>query len=229
MIKMHKNYKHSPLCRGGFFGCKCGKGGGSSTTVVQNTPATAAQSAEAINAWVAAMPKVFQTEMEYAPLQAQQQVQMAQQYALPLAQAYQSANEQLNPGVTALTKNLINTANTGATSTTMPDWMRQNYMNEMKAGLGSNVGSPIAADYTSRGMQKQLFEQQKYYQGLGAQLAGFGGAQAGGIQTAQAPQTNNFSGSFTPGSFMNWMGQNGSSTSNTNSSGGGGLFGGLFG
>jgi hypothetical protein len=202
---------------------RSGKGGGSSTTVVQNTPASSAQSAESIQAWVDAMPKVFQTEMQYAPQQAAQQVGLAQQYALPLAQAYQSANEVLYPGTSALQETMAGQAQQGMTATSMPDWMAKSYLDEMKANLGSNVSSPIGADYVSRGMQNQLFNQQKYYRDLGLSLAG-----RQPLASPTMPQTSNFTNSFTPGSFMNWMSGSGNQTSNTKTSGGG-LFGGLFG
>ena len=198
---------------------RSGKGGGESTTIVQNTPYTSAQSADAVNAWVNAMPQVYETEAKYAPLQAQTQLDIAQQYALPLAQVYQQANEQLNPGITAMQKTLFDQTNAGLNATSMPDWMQKQYRSDFNANLGSNAGSPIGADYVSRNMQNQLYNQQQQYRQQAMTLAGYQP-----LTQSQPVATNNYTSSFTPSGFMNWFG-NGGSTSNTKTSGGGGLFG----
>jgi hypothetical protein len=86
----------------------------------------------------------------------------------------------------------------------MPEWMRRQYLSDYNAELGTNAGSPIGADYISKGMQRQLFEQQKYYRDLGLSLAG----RQPLTTAAQAqPQFNNYTSTFTPGSVMNYTQQ----------------------
>jgi len=200
-------------------GRKFWKGGDSSTTTV--TPGASASSADAVNAWVASMPQVYETQMKYAPQEAAQQVQLAQQYALPLGQAYQQANEAMYPGITNLQNTLTNQAQAGSTATTMPDWMRKNYMSDYNSQIGANAGSGIGADYVSRGMQEQLFNQQKYYQNMGLSLTG-----RQPLTNAASPATTNYASTFTPANLMNFMNQKPvGSTSTTTSGGGGGLFG----
>ena len=137
--------------------------GGSSLQVSTPTPAPAPSTADAVNAWVSSMPQVFAEQQRQAPLEAQQQLELAQQYALPLAQAMQSADSALYPQTAALQENMAGQATEGMNATSMPDWMSKNYRSDMNAQLGQNSSAPIGADYVSRGMQDQLFQQQKYY------------------------------------------------------------------
>ena len=84
----------------------------------------------------------------------------------------------------------------------------------------TNAGSPIGADYVSRGMQQQLFNQQNMYRDMGLSLAG-----RQPLAMATTPATSNFASSFTPSNVMNFLGGMGTTTTKTGS---GGLFGKLF-
>jgi len=176
--------------------------GGGGTEIVQSTPAPQPSTADAINAWVQSMPQVFAEQQRQAPLQAEQQVGLAQQYAEPLAQAYKTAQETLYPQTSQLQETLAGQAAQGATATEMPDWMRQQYKSDISGQLGQNAGAPIGADYLSRGMQNQLFQQQKYYRDLGLSLAG-----RQPLSQPAAPATTDYASTFTPGNVMNFMQQ----------------------
>jgi len=156
-------------------------------------PAAAPTTAESVDAWVKAMPTVFAEQMRQAPLEAQQQLELLQQYGLPMSQAAQAIDQALYPNTSAIQENLAGIATQGANATQMPDWMRQNYLNEYNSQLGTNAGSPMGAEYTSRNMQNQLFSQQQYYQNLGLSLAG-----RQPLTTAQSPTYTNYMSSFTP-------------------------------
>jgi hypothetical protein len=175
---------------------------GGSPTVVQSKAPEAPSTAEAINAWVKSMPQVYATQMQYAPKEAAMQLGIAQEYALPLAQAYQNIQQQLYPETSKLQETLAGQAMQGSTATEMPDWMRKQYMSDFNSQLGTNAGSPIGADYTSRGMQNQLFQQQKYYRDLGLSLAG-----RQPLSQPSTPQTTNQMSTFTPQSVMNFTQQ----------------------
>lgn len=177
--------------------------GGSSTTVVTPTPPPQPSTADATKAWVESLPQVYETQMKYAPQEAQQQLELLQKYAAPMAQAYEQANQQLYPNTAKLQETLAGQALTGATATAMPDWMAKQYRDEFKAQLGTNNASPIGADYVSRGMQRQLYQQQQGYRDMGLSLAG-----RQPLSTPQMPQYSNYMGSQTPGNVMNFMGGN---------------------
>jgi hypothetical protein len=148
------------------------------------------------------MPTVFAEQQRQAPLEAAQQLALAQQYATPLAQVYKSGQEVLYPGTSQLQETMANQALTGMTATTMPDWMRQQYISDLNAQLGTNAGSPIGAEYVSRNMQNQLFNQQKYYRDLGLSLSG-----RQPLTQPVQPQTPNYTSTFTPQSAMNFAQQ----------------------
>lgn len=202
------------------------KGG---TEVIQATPPPAPSTADAINAWVQSMPQVFAQQQIQAPKEAQQQLELAQQFALPLAQAYQGAQNALYPNTSGLQESMAGQAQEGINATSMPEWMRKQYQSDFNANLGTNAGSPIGADYVSRGMQNQLFQQKKYYNDLGLSLAG-----RQPLSQPAAPNATNYAATFTPQNVMQQMGQNYGVFSSASrplgySSGGGGIFGSMFG
>jgi len=156
-------------------------------------PAAAPTTAESIDAWVKAMPTVFAEQQRQAPLEAQQQLELLQQYGLPISQTAQGIDQALYPNTSKIQETLAGQAMQGATATQMPDWMRKNYLNEYNSQLGTNAGSPIGAEYTSRNMQSQLFNQQQYYQNMGMSLAG-----RQPLTQTQAPNYTNYMSTFTP-------------------------------
>jgi hypothetical protein len=147
-------------------------GGSSGGTQVYTPTAPAAPSvSSSITDYVNALPQLYAAQMQYAPLEAAQQVQLAQQYAAPLAQAYQSAQDILYPGTSQLQEQLAQQAQQGLTAG-VPDYARQQYQSDMNAQLGTNVNSGIGADYVSRNLMNQQQQYQQYYQNLGLSLAG---------------------------------------------------------
>lgn len=160
-----------------------------------------ASSAEAIQAWADTLPQVYQTQLEYAPKQAQQQVEIAQQYALPLGQAYYEAQKAMYPETVALQEQLANQAAEGMNSE-VPDWMRQEYLSNLNASLGTNVGAPIAADYTSRGLLEQKKGWQDYYRNLGLSVAN-----RQPLTQATSPGYSDYMSNYTPSASMNYQAQ----------------------
>lgn len=153
---------------------------------------------QSIKDWASALPQIYQSQLQYNPLQAQQQVQLAQQYALPLSQAYQSVQSSLYPKTTALQEGLADQATQGINSQ-VPDWMKQAYQSNVNAQLGQNAGSPIGADYMSRGLLQQQQDWQNYYRNLGLQVTS-----RQPLTQAQGPQTTDYLSQFTPNNVMNF-------------------------
>lgn len=165
----------------------------------QPTQPTTGQS---VQDWVNALPQVYQAQQQYAPQQAQQQLDLAQQYSLPLAQVYQNAQSSLYPKTTALQENLADQATQGMNSQ-VPDWMQQAYRSNVNAQLGQNAGSPIGADYMSRGLLQQQQDWQNYYRNLGLQVT-----QRQPLIQAQQPMTSDYMSNFNPNAIMSSNNQN---------------------
>lgn len=179
--------------------------GSSSTTIDQPAqPSTA----EGVKAWADTMPQVYETQMKYAPQQAQQQIDLANQYAGEYGQAMKTANDALNPELAQLNPLLANQAIEGMQNS-VPDWMQQQYRSNMNAQLGTNASSPIGADYMSRGLLQQQQDWKQYYQGMGMSLSG-----KTPVAQAATPQTADYTSSYTPNSVMSSQNQNYATSSN---------------
>lgn len=167
-----------------------------STKISQPAAPAAPSTTSSIADWAANMPQVYETQMKYAPMEAAQQVQLAQQYAAPLSQAYYEAQKTLYPEATMLQEQLATQAKAGMDAG-LSDWEKQQYQSDLAAQLGSNVGSGIGSDYMSRGMLAQQQQRQDYYRNLGLSVAGLQP-----VASAQGAQTSNYMGGFTPNSVM---------------------------
>ena len=156
---------------------------GGTTTVQQPTPPPHPSLTSTMAEYTAAMPQMYQTQLQYAP-------QFAQL-------AYNMAN-QLYPQTAALPETMAQTATQGMQSQ-VPDWMQNQYQSNLNANLGTNVGSPIGADYVSTGMMNQQQQWQQYYQNMAMSLAG---------QQQVAPtQTMDLYGGYNPQSAMSYANQ----------------------
>jgi len=164
----------------------------------QPTPPPQPTTAESIQAWTENMPAVFAEQQRQAPLEAQQQLELLQQYGVPLAEAYRNTENAANPEAAALQKQLSAQATEGMQSD-VPEWMQKEYLSNRSAQLGTNVGSPVAADYQSTGMMQQKQDWQNYYRNLGLTISG-----RQPIGQGQAPQTANYTGNFSPNAVMDF-------------------------
>jgi hypothetical protein len=196
--KMFKCKYADPRCEG-VLGCKCGKGG---ATVVQANPPPQITTQQSIQDYVNALPQLYETQFKYAPQEAQQQLELTQQYAGPLAEAYKQAQEQLYPGTVALQEQLATQAQTGMNEG-LSAQEREQYGSDIKALLGENVSSPIGADYYGRGLM-QLDQQRKdYYRNLGLSMTN-----RQPLTQASTPMTNQMASGFTPQDVMGFNSQN---------------------
>ena len=167
-----------------------------STTVNQPAPPAAPTTGESISDWLKYSPDVFAEQQRQAPLQAQQQVDLATQYAPQLGAAAKAGQEALYPETTALQEQLAGQASEGMTGE-MPAWMQEQQRDTFAANLGSNVGSGIGADYQSTGMLQAQQGYQNYYRNLGLSLAG-----RQPLAQPTMPQTGQPSQQFTPQAVM---------------------------
>ena len=100
--------------------------------------------------YVANLPKLYEAQLEYLP---------------QFAELAYGIGEQFYPELTGLTESLAKTAQEGM-GTELPDWARAKYLDELRSNVGTNIGSPIAGDYISRGMLEQQENWKRYYQAL---------------------------------------------------------------
>jgi len=143
-------------------------------------------------------PALFNLTQQYAPQEAQMQVNLANQYAGQLGEAYKKAQEAMYPTETQITNSLNNQIQEGMSSD-VPDWMKQEYLSNMNAQLGTNAGSNIGADYVSRGLLQQKQDWQNYYRNLGLSVTG-----RQPIYSAQSPSYTNQLQGYTPNSVLGY-------------------------
>lgn len=174
--------------------------GGSSggTTVYNPTPPPAPSVGSSITDYINALPQLYAAQEQYAPQEAAQQVQLAQQYAAPLAQAYQSAQDVLYPGTSQLQEQLAQQAQQGIQAG-VPQSQQDQYRSDLAGQLGSNVNSGIGADYVSRNLMNQQQQYQQYYQNLGLSLAG-----RQPLVNPTSPQTTSQLGQYNPGEVLGY-------------------------
>lgn len=181
------------------------------SSTVKTTSSTPSVSSS-VSDWAANLPKIYETEMQYAPQEAALQVQLAQQYALPLAQAYKTAQDTLYPNETALTNQLTQQVQEGMGGE-MPSWAKESYMDTMRAQLGDNAVAGVGADYMSRGLLQQQQDWKNYYQNLALSISGKQPVYTSQINSS--PSYTNYASSFSPSGVM---GYNSTNTTSTQSS-----------
>ena len=136
-----------------------------------------------INSWMNVLPRIYGMQTQFMPQMAQQQ---------------KSIMEQLYPQTAGLQENLAGQATQGMQSS-VPTWMQDQWQSNMNAQLGSNAGSPIGADYMSRGLMQQQQDWKQYYQQMAMSLAG--------RQPLASPSLDYMS-NFNPSQVMSSMNQN---------------------
>lgn len=170
---------------------------GDSKEVYTPTPPPAPTLGQNINEYVAAQPKLFALQQQQAPLEAQQQVELAQRYAQPLGQAIRDAQFAINPEISNLQVSLANQAMEGSEQGLSADDI--NFYNErMNAQLGNQVNSGLGAQYVARNLLDLQLARQDQFRNLGLSLSGFQP-----IAQPQSPGFTNYSGGFTPGQAIN--------------------------
>ena len=127
------------------------------------------------------------------------------QYNQTLPSVYQTNNSLLNqyyPSLAGLPNQMAQQASQGSQEG-VPQWMRNEYQSDLSARLGTNVASPIGADYMSRGLLNQAQQWRQYYQNMGvnlsSQIPALQNAMTGGYTPSQAlSYTSGTYGSYLP-------------------------------
>lgn len=162
------------------------------------TPIQAPSTAEAINAYVASLPALYQAQLDYAPREAQQQLDLLQQYGGQYGQAMQDAQRALNPQLTSLTEQLAGQASAGANAGLSPE-EEQYYSDQFKSLVGDQVRGGLGASTVAGGLLNTRLQRQDYYRNLGLSLAN--------MQPLSQPQMPNYTnqlGNYSPGQGLNY-------------------------
>lgn len=154
-----------------------GGSGGASAPAAPAAPTTQ----QTVDAYTGQLNAMYNASLKYDPLIAQQQLQMAQQYAPQM----KAVSDALNPQASKMNDMLGAQAAQGMNAQ-MPDWMQQQYQSQMRAELGNQVGSGMGADYVSRGMLSDQQQYQQYYSNLGLSVAGLNPVYNGSTYQQQA-------------------------------------------
>ena len=177
-----------------------GSGGGGSQVIQPNIPPPPSPE-KMMKAWRKELPHIYTTQLAFAPKQAKMQVDIAEQEAQRFGAAMQQAQEAMYPGITAM-RDVLTQQSLEGMQGDMPEWMRKEYLSGLRANLGTNIGSPIGADYTSRAMLGAKHQYQNYYRNLALNLTG-----RQPLASPQVPSYTDQVSSFTPQSVMNYYGQ----------------------
>lgn len=175
-----------------------GGGGGETTNVYQPTPEKAPSVGQQMNEYVESLPALYEAQMKYDPLIAQQQLEMMQQYGGQYGEAMRGINEALYPETAGLQEQMAGQA-TERMEAGVPQEQQDAYIDQLRSNLGTNVGSGIGADYTSRGMLQQQQEYQDYYRNLGLSLAG-----RQPLAQGQQPGTTGYMQQYQPGQALDY-------------------------
>lgn len=173
-----------------------------STSISSPTPPQAPTASESAKAWADAQPQIYQQQLEYAPKEAQMQLDLAQKYALPYAEIFRNAQATLYPELSALNEQLSSQASAGAEQG-LTDAERSDYMDYFNANLGTNAGSAIGANYVANNLTQLDTQRKDYYRNLGLSLSG-----RQPLAQPSTPQTSNYMAGFTPNSVMGFNAQN---------------------
>lgn len=150
-------------------------------------PAPAAPSAsQSMAEYAAAMPQIYETQLQYQP---------------KFAQMSKMISEQLYPETAKIQENLAPQALAQANTQQLPQWMQDQYSDAMRAQLGTNVSSPIGADMYGRGMLGLTEDYRN--QGWNKAMA-----LAGRQQLTQAPTMAETIGGYTPQAILGYNAQN---------------------
>jgi hypothetical protein len=145
--------------------------------------------AQSMKDYVDNYPQLFNLQKQYGPQEAQLSLDLLNQYGPELTKYYEEEQKRLTPYTYGLQEQLAKIASEGSQAG-IPSALQNSYIDQYRAEVGQNAGSPIGADYVSNNLARTAQDYNQYYQGLGLSLINKIPAQA---NTAATPQINNTS------------------------------------
>jgi hypothetical protein len=163
-----------------------------------STPATpqAPSLSSQIQDYINSLPSILQAQQQYGPAFEQQNLATQKTFA----PQYKQLQDSLYPELAGLRDQLFSQATVGAQNGGLPEYMRNQYLDQFRAEVGANNGSGVGADYISRKMLNQAEAYKQYNQNMGMSLIG---AQPL-YQAGQAGQSFNANAGYNAGSALNY-------------------------
>ena len=182
--------------------------GGGGTPAQPAAPAVP-DSQDSMAEYLEYQPQLFELQQQQAPLEAQQQLDLFQEYGPQLGTAMADAQAAVNPQTSAIQEELAATARQRMSGEGITSAEKDQFLSDFSGQLGTNAGSPIGAFDTSRNLMLMNQQRQTEGENLGLSLSGK-------QQLAQpyAANMNNISGSLTPGDILGFNAQNFGSQAN---------------
>src|SRR3990167_10228637 len=143
----------------------------SPTIIEPPAPPAAPTLGATIQDYVANYPQLVAQQQQYGPQLAQLDYQLQQQYAPQYAALEKQINEGLYPETAGLQEQLATQARIGMTEG-LPADLRQQYVSDFNAGIGTNVNAPIGVSDRNVALTRLNKEWQDYYRNLGLSVAG---------------------------------------------------------
>ena len=171
-------------------------GGGNDQPAPQPQPPATPSTGQSIAEYIQYQPELFALQQQQAPQEAALQLQLLQDYGTQFGEAAKATQEALNPETSAIQEELAATARERAQGGLTSN-ERDQFLSDFSGQLGTNIGSPIGALASSRGLMLANQQRQREGENLGLSLAG-----RQQLAQGQAPSTNNLSGSLTPGQVL---------------------------
>ena len=181
--------------------------GGAAAPQAPQAPQMATQR-NAIQDFVNDRPLLFASDQQFQAREAQQQMDLINQFAAPMGQATRRANEAVNPETTGMQATMFDQINQGLTGEIDPI-EKAMFESNMRANMGTNVGSEMGGT----AMARELFGlgQQKQHTAQNQALSFIGRTP---VNQAQNPNVTSSFGQFTPGQSLNFASQNNSNLAN---------------
>lgn len=179
---------------------------GGKTQVVQAAAPPAPPSVSSnISDFIANYPRLVELDAQYGPRLAQQQLDQLNQYGSQFAQSSADIAKQLSPYTYGLQEQLAKEASDGLQAG-VPDNLRNEYLNQLRAELGPNAGSPIGGDYVSSNLLRLSEDYKNNFRNIGLSLSGRLPINQYGQQGVQmgAGGAGQISGGFTPNSVLDY-------------------------
>lgn len=147
-------------------------GGSPKPTIIEApAPPPAPSYGGTIKDYVENYPQLIAQQQQYAPQLAQLDLQLQQQYGPQYAALEKQINEQLYPQTASLQENLASQALSGMNEP-VPQELRQQYISDFNAGLGSNVNAPLGVSDRNVALLQLQKQWGDYYRNLGLSVAG---------------------------------------------------------
>ena len=182
-------------------------GGSSSQPQAPAAPQQVTQR-DAIQDFITNRGDLFASDQQWQGKEAQQQMDLVNEFAAPMGQAMRTANEAVNPEITGLQSSLFGDIEQGLTGEIDPI-EKAMFESNLRANIGSNVGSEMGGT----AMARELFGlgQQKKHTAQNQALS-FIGRQP--VNQAQNPNVTSSFGQYTPGQSLNYASQQNSNLAN---------------